>query len=155
VQTYVEKVISHIYESLAWIQTDNPTRQQVKAALGLYGAALDFLDGFRFRPDGADWPDEDLLELQGEEDSCAAPLQKILQAYIRQYNLPPHGCYSERIGPWIIQARPNGAGHNVLVECPERGRSAGVFESPEPAEELGEPCPFGKREGNAAKDVTP
>jgi excisionase family DNA binding protein len=49
----------------------------------------------------------------------------------------------------------NGAGHNVLVECPERGRSAGVFESPEPAEELGEPCPFGKREGNAAKDVTP
>lgn len=146
-QSYPEEVLSHIYESLAWIQTDNPTRPQVRAALGLYGAALDFLDGFP--------PDEEEGYLQGAGGTCNLALQKILQAYIRQYNLPPHGCYSERIGPWIIQARPNGAGHNVLVECPDRGRSAGGFEFPEPAEEPGEPCPFGKREGNAAKDVTP
>ena len=133
-QRNAEKVISHIYESLAWIQTDNPTRQQVKAALGLYGAALDFLDGFP--------PDEEDGYLQSAGGTCNLALQKILQAYIRQYNLPPHGCYSERIGPWIIQARPNGAGHNVLVECPDRGRSAGGFEFPEPAEEPGWPCPF-------------
>lgn len=146
-QSYPEEVLSHIYESLLRIRSDNPARHEVKAALGLYGAALDFLDGFP--------PDEEDGYLQSAGGTCNLALQKILQAYIRQYNLPPHGCYSERIGPWIIQARPNGAGHNVLVECPERGRSAGVFEFPEPAEELGEPCPFGKREGNAAKDVTP
>lgn len=156
-QTCSEKVISHIYESLAWIYTDNPNRLQVKAALGLYGAALDFLDGFRFGPDGTPGPSEELVELQGAEDSCAAALQKTLQAYVRQYNLPRCGCYSERIGAWIIHARPNGAGHTVLADCPERGRSAGGFESPE--EDWGnpftDPGPFEGGEGNAAKDVTP
>lgn len=113
-QSYPEEVLSHIYEAMARIHADNPTLYDVKAAFGLYTAAACFVDGFWLAVS------KDSPPQQEADDGCereqielttlaiAKALQKRIQAYICQLNLPPGESYTERIGPWFIHARHNG-----------------------------------------------